>query len=74
SYLKELVGALPQIKEETGKDIVIVLENRSYRPENLDVESTYRDMRVRFQAEGIPVFVSAERALRGIRNAAGAGN
>jgi len=74
AYLKELVGALPRIKEETGKDIVIVLENRSYRPENMDVESTYREMRVRFQAEGIPVFVSAERALRGIRNAARAKN
>jgi hypothetical protein len=54
------------LKEETGKDLVMVLDNRTYQAEDVEVEAVARQMRKRFQDVGIPVYSSAERALRGI--------
>ncbi|MCK4852217.1 MAG: hypothetical protein KAS86_03795, partial [Candidatus Omnitrophica bacterium] len=69
SYLKSLVGTLARLKEETGKEAVMVFDNRAYMPEDVAVEAVSREMRSLFQAEGIPVYPSAERALRGIWHA-----
>ncbi|MBW1894628.1 MAG: CoA-binding protein [Deltaproteobacteria bacterium] len=69
-YLDGLLTSVSELKKETGKDIALVLENRTYRPEDLDVESVRRRVVVEYQKQGIPVFSCAERALRGIRNAA----
>ncbi|MGD8983842.1 MAG: CoA-binding protein [Desulfobacteraceae bacterium] len=66
SYLQSLVDPLAQLREETGKDLVMVLDNRTYQPEDVRVEAISRQMRQRFQDVGIPVYASAERALRGI--------
>jgi hypothetical protein len=66
SYLQSLVEPLAQLREETGKDLVMVLDNRTYHPEDMGVEAVSRQMRQRFQGVGIPVYSSAERALRGI--------
>jgi acyl-CoA synthetase (NDP forming) len=66
SYLQSLVEPLVQLREETGKDLVMVLVNRTYKPEDVGVEALSRQIRQRFQDEGIPVYSSAERALRGI--------
>ena len=66
SYLQSLVEPLAQLREETGKDLVMVLDNRTYKPEDVGVEAVSRQMRQRFQDVGIPVYSSAERALRGI--------
>jgi acyl-CoA synthetase (NDP forming) len=66
SYLQSLVNPLAQLREETGKDLVMVLDNRAYRPEDVGVEAVSRQVRQRFQDVGIPVYSSAERALRGI--------
>jgi len=47
----------------------MVFDNRAYMPEDVAVEAVSREMRSLFQAEGIPVYLSAERALRGIWHA-----
>jgi hypothetical protein len=69
SYLLSLLEELQVLKEKTGKDIVMIFDNRSYGLENLYAEGTSRKLRAAFQSKGIPVFSSTERALRGIRHA-----
>lgn len=69
SYLKSLVGTLAGLKKETGKEVVMVLDNRAYMPEDVTVETVSREMRGLFQAQGIAVYPSTERALRGISHA-----
>jgi acyl-CoA synthetase (NDP forming) len=66
SYLQSLVNPLAQLREETGKDLVMVLDNRTYQPEDVEVEAVSRQVRQQLQEVGIPVYSSAERALRGI--------
>jgi acyl-CoA synthetase (NDP forming) len=66
SYLQSLVNPLAQLREETGKDLVMVLDNRTYQPEDVGVEAVSRQVRQQIQEVGIPVYSSAERALRGI--------
>jgi acyl-CoA synthetase (NDP forming) len=68
-YLAGLVDALSELKQKTGKDVVMVFENRALRPEDVDVEAVSREMRLKFQGEKIPVYPSAERALRGLGHA-----
>ena len=69
SYLKEMLDILVDLKNKTGKDIVVVFENRANQEHNVDVEKVSREIRKAYQAQGIPVFASAERALRSIRHA-----
>ncbi|MFH1952007.1 MAG: CoA-binding protein [Pseudomonadota bacterium] len=69
TYLKGLVETLAVLRRETGKDVVMVFENRAHLLEEVGVEAVSREMRDRFQAEGIPVYTSTERALRGMRHA-----
>ncbi|MBU2552247.1 MAG: CoA-binding protein [Proteobacteria bacterium] len=69
AYLESLLEVLAPLKKSSGKDMVMVFDNRAYRPEDAEAEGMVREMRNRYQSEGIPVFPSAERALRGIRNA-----
>jgi acyl-CoA synthetase (NDP forming) len=69
SFLGGLAEALSGLKSETGKDVVMVFDNRAYLPEHTRVEAVSRKMRQQFQAAGIPVFSSTERALRGIQRA-----
>jgi len=68
-YLESVVGMMSRHKQETGQDLVLVLENRSYRSEDVGVEAVSRKIRPQFQSAGIPVFSRAERAVRGIRHA-----
>jgi len=70
AYLEQLLGILMEIKQETGKDIAVVMDNRAGQREDIDVEATLRRMRDSYQSKGFPVFTSAERALRGISHAA----
>ena len=67
-YLAGLVEPLAEIKRETGKDIIMVLENRSYRIEEMAAETGERQSRALFQKAGLPVFATTERALRGIKH------
>ncbi len=69
-YLSKLLAALTDIRKETDKDIALVLENKTWRVEDVSVELVRRRLSKAFQQQGIAVFPSAERALRGIRNAA----
>ncbi len=69
SYLRGLIEPLTNLKRETGKDVVMVFENRAHLLEEVKVETVSRKMRKRFQDEGIPVYPSVERALRGIYHA-----
>ena len=59
---------LTDLKNKTGKDIVAVFENRASLIKDETVEKVSREMRSAYHARGIPVFQSAERALRGIRH------
>ena len=67
SYFRGLLGGLGRLKKETNKDIVMVFDNTAYLQEDLEVEAVSRLMRNQYQQAGIPVYPSAERALRGIR-------
>ena len=69
AYLEELLTIVSDLKEETGKDVVMVFDNRSHLMEHLEVEAVSRDMRGKFQARGIPVFPNTTRALRAIKYA-----
>jgi acyl-CoA synthetase (NDP forming) len=68
SYFEGLLPGLVRLKEETGKDIVMVFENKAYLEEDVFVEGVSRNMRGLYLRAGIPVYPSAERALRGIRH------
>jgi len=68
-YLDGLLEALSLLKKETGKDIAVVIENRAYKIEDIEVESTLREMRIKYHENGIPVYPNAKRALQGIKNA-----
>ena len=70
SYFESLLEILSRLKEETGKDIVLVLENRARLIENIEIESLFRTVNRTYQEAQIPVYTEPERALRGIRNAA----
>jgi len=69
AYFEGLLQALKRLKRSTGKDVVMVIENRAHRLEYVEFEELNRMIHFRYQAEGIPVYSHAERALRGIRNA-----
>jgi acyl-CoA synthetase (NDP forming) len=69
AYLSGLLEAASAMRERTGKDMLMVWENRAKRPEDLEVEEMVRVMRPRFQKAGIPIFPSVDRALRAVRNA-----
>jgi acyl-CoA synthetase (NDP forming) len=70
-YLTGLLNVLTEIRKTTDKDIAVVLENKTYRLEDVNVELIRRRVADQYQRQGLAVFPSAERALRGIRNAAG---
>lgn len=69
SYLKSLLETLSRLKGETGKEVVMVFDNRAYQIDEVHVEAVSRELRHLFQSEGLPVYPSAERALRGILHA-----
>ena len=69
SYLTEMLDILADLKHETGKEIVAVFENRANQVDDASVERISRELRTAYLDRGIPVFSSAERALRGIRHA-----
>jgi acyl-CoA synthetase (NDP forming) len=66
SYFQGLLQGLVRLKEETHKDLIMVFDNKAYLQEDLEVEGVSRKMQDLYQKAGIPVFPSAERALRGI--------
>lgn len=68
-YLDGLLDASVRIKEATGKEVVMVMENRANLPTNMEVEGTYREIQLRYHARAVPIYPSVERALRAIRNA-----
>jgi len=69
SYLQGVLEVMSRLKDETGKDVVAVFENRAHRVEHVEVESVSRSMRKKYLSKGIPVYPNVERALRGIKNA-----
>ena len=68
-YLNEMLDILTDLKRASGKEIVVVFENRAHQVDDVRVEKVSREMRAAYLGRGIPVFASAERALRGIRHA-----
>jgi len=69
SYLRALIAPLADLKRETGKEVVMVFDNRAHLAVEGGVETLSREVRDRFQHAGIPVYPSTERALRGIHHA-----
>ena len=68
-YFDALLKGFQDIKDRTGKEIMVVIENRGQREENLDTEMVLRKIRLKFQKAGIPVFATGTNALRGLSNA-----
>jgi hypothetical protein len=68
-YTSPLLQRIVQIKERTGRDVVVVMENRANLVEDAGLEGESRAVRSRFHQEGVPTYPNVERALRAIRNA-----
>jgi len=71
-YLKDLAVVLTELKRRTGKDVIMVLDNRAHKVGETAVEKIFRETRLLFQAGGIPVYPGIEQALGGIGRAFGA--
>lgn len=69
SYLKGLIEPLVELKGSTGKEVVMVFDNRAHLASETAVEVVYRESRDAFQRAGIPVYPSVTKALRGIHHA-----
>jgi len=69
TYFEVLAEAFQRMKEVSGKEIMVVIENRGHRVEDLETEKVFRQVRRLFQDAGMPIFVTGERALFGLRNA-----
>lgn len=69
AYLEALLEIIAPVKQESGKDIVLVLENRAHRIEDVEVEYTARMIKKKYHENGIPVYPNVSRALKGIRGA-----
>ena len=67
--MEELLETSCQFRELTGKDVVVVIQNRAIMPKNSDIERQCRTYRLKFNTKSIPVYPNIERALRAIRNA-----
>jgi hypothetical protein len=68
-YLKGLVRTLAGLKTHTRKEVVMILDNRAHKVDEIFVEQAGRQASRDFQAGGIPVYPGIERGLRGIRRA-----
>jgi hypothetical protein len=69
SYLRALIEPLADLKKETGKEVVMVFDNRAHLASEAGVEAISREVRDRYQLAGIPVYPSTDRALRSIHHA-----
>lgn len=71
--LHEMVSPLldraDDLRKRSGKDLVVVMENRAVLPSDLDVEKDYRELKGLFLTRGVPVFPSVSRAVRAIGKA-----
>lgn len=67
--VKDLIPSLAELKRKTGKEVVMVLDNKAHLTTETGVEAVYRELRDGFQTAGIPVYPGTERALRGIHHA-----
>jgi acyl-CoA synthetase (NDP forming) len=68
-YIQSLVEPLTDLKRKTGREVVMVFDNKAHLETEAWVEGVSREARDRFQLAGIPVYPSTERALRGIHHA-----
>jgi len=64
-----LLDRADDLRKTSGKDLVVVMENRAVLPSDLDVEKDYRELKGLFLAHGVPVFPSVARAMRAIGKA-----
>lgn len=69
TYFEQLLAELLPLKAETGKEIVMVIENRAHATGQIETEQLYREIRSRFQKNGIPVFNNERKALGGVQYA-----
>ncbi|HDP24793.1 MAG TPA: hypothetical protein ENN34_05045 [Deltaproteobacteria bacterium] len=62
----ELARVAGEVREQTGKPIVLVLPNYKQGEESLDIEAAIRDARSVFLEHGVPVFSDLDEALRAV--------
>jgi len=72
-YCGALLKGIVAIRKQTGKDVVVVMENRANLPEDAALEWESRTLCDAYLDQGVPVYPSVERALRAIGKAASAG-
>jgi hypothetical protein len=67
-YTSPLLQRIVEIKVRTGKDVVVVMENRANLVEDAGLEGECRAIRARFHQRGVVTYPNVKRALRAIRN------
>jgi acyl-CoA synthetase (NDP forming) len=71
NMIAPLLEKMLEMRRRTGKDLVVVMENRATLAADLEVERYYRELKARFLAIGVPVFPSVERAFKALGKAGG---
>jgi acyl-CoA synthetase (NDP forming) len=71
SVVDELAQVPVEIKHKLGKPLVIVLPVEAMAPEHIEDEEARRKVAKYYLAEGIPVFLTLERAVKALANVVG---
>ena len=71
SAVAELAQVPVEVKQRLGKPLVIVLPVEAVAPEHIEAEEARRKVAKYYLAEGIPVFLSLERAVKALANVVG---
>lgn len=67
----ELAQVPVEVKKRVGKPLVMVLPVEAVAPEHIDAEESRRKVVNYYLAEGIPVFLTLERAVKALANVIG---
>jgi len=71
SVVAELAQVPVEIKQKLGKPLVMVLPVEAMAPEHIEAEEARRKVAKYYLAEGIPVFLTLERAVKALANVVG---
>lgn len=71
SVVAELAQVPVEVKQKLGKPLVMVLQVEAVAPEHIEAEEARRKVAKYYLTEGIPVFLSLERAAKALANVVG---
>jgi hypothetical protein len=71
SVVAELAQVPLEVKKKLGKPLVMVLPVEAVAPEHIEAEEARRKVAKYYLTEGIPVFLSLERAVKALANVVG---